>query len=343
MQFYYFPTMTGASALTAGQSPVPKPGEGEVLVKMHAASLNYRDLFIADGKNPIPVCDRLVPLSDGAGEIVSVHPSVSRWAVGDRVAGNFMQAWIDGELPSNGSQSVLGGPVQGVLTEYRVFPQEGLVRVPDHLSWAEASTLPCAALTAWSALFGYVPLKKDDWVLILGTGGVATFALQFAAAVGALPIVASSSHDKLQRARALGAVHGINYRETPEWAVEVRRITQGLGVDHVIEVGGGGTLERSLASARVGGLVHMIGVLARGQMDPRAIMASGAVVRGVRNGSRRMFEDMNHLIAEHRIRPVVDQVFPMDRVQDAYAALAGAGHVGKIVVQISPDAQSTFH
>jgi NADPH:quinone reductase-like Zn-dependent oxidoreductase len=333
---YFFPQLTGPDALTLAEAPVDKPGVGNVLVRLHAASLNYRDLVIAEGRSPAPVVDRLIPLSDAAGEIVEIGERVTHWKSGDRVMGSFMQAWINGELPLNGSASVLGGPVQGVLAEYRVFPEGGLVRVPEHLDWEEAATLPCAALTAWSALFEYQRLKETDTVLVLGTGGVATFALQFAATIGARAIVASSSDEKIEKARSLGATAGINYKNHPDWHLEVRRLTQGRGVDHVIEVGGGGTLERSLKSARPGGLVHMIGVLQRGEMDPREIVTSGAIVRGIRNGSRAMFERMAGMIEHHRIHPVVDRVFPFEEAKDAYRALQRADHVGKIAIRIRP-------
>jgi NADPH:quinone reductase-like Zn-dependent oxidoreductase len=335
MSSWFFPERTGPGALTRADVPTPQPGPGEILVRMRAASLNYRDVLIANGKGPGPILERLVPLSDGAGEVAGMHADVAGWKIGDRVAGCFMPAWQDGELPANGSASVPGGPQQGVLAEYRVFRHDAIVRVPEHLSFVEAATLPCAALTAWNALFGFHPVKAGDTVLVLGTGGVSMFALQFAVLTGATAIVASSSERKLAIAGASGAAHLINYSETPQWQHEVRRLTGGRGADHVVEVGGGGTLERSLASVRVGGFVHMIGVLSAGTIDPRLIMTSGAVVRGVRVGSRAMFQDMNGFMSVHGMRPVIHATFGFERAPEAFRALEAAGHVGKIAIKFA--------
>jgi NADPH:quinone reductase-like Zn-dependent oxidoreductase len=215
-----------------------------------------------------------------------------------------------------------------------VFAQDGLVQLPPHLSYQQGATLPCAAVTAWNALYGLKPLLPGQTVLLLGTGGVSSFALQFAVAAGARVIITSSSDEKLARAKALGATDGINYKSTPDWAAEVRRLTDGRGVDHVVEVGGPGTLQQSIASARLGGVVSLIGVLTRGQIDPLPILGGGVIVRGLFVGSRSMFEDMNRAIAMHRIEPVIDRVFGFEEAKAAYSALKAATHLGKLVISI---------
>lgn len=240
----------------------PEPGPHEVLVKLHAASLNRRDLFVVQGRyGRAPLKPNLVPLSDGAGEVVMVGHGVTRVKQGQRVAGTFTQAWYGGELTEEARRTVLGGGLDGVLAEYRIFDEEGLVHVPDHLSYEEAATLPCAALTAWHALFEQKPLQPGNTVLILGTGGVAIFALQFAKLAGAVPIVISSSDEKLARAKALGAAHTVNYKSVPEWGAEVRTLTGGRGVDHAFEcVGSAATIRLAWTAARRGGTCTVVGV-----------------------------------------------------------------------------------
>ena len=230
--------------------------------------------------------------------------------------------------------NALGGSVPGVLTEYRVFPEEALVATPAHLSDAEAATLPCAALTAWNGLYEGRQLVPGDTVLVLGTGGVSMFALQFAKASGATVIATSSSDDKLAKAKALGADHLVNYKTHPDWEKSVRELTGGRGVDHVVEVGGAGTLQRSIAAARHGGAVHLIGVLTGGQIDPTAILFNTTLLRGVFVGSRDMFESMNRLISARQIKPVIDRVFPFAEARAALAHLEGASHFGKVVISI---------
>lgn len=335
MRVYRFPTTGGIDDLTLAEAERPKPERGQVLVRMRAASLNYRDLSVAKGNYRLSsIPPDLIPLSDGAGEVVEAGPEVTRLKPGDRVAGIFMQGWIGGEITVEDRATALGGAIDGVLAEYRLFDQQGLVPLPDHLSFEEGASLPCAAVTAWNALYGAKPLQAGETVLVLGTGGVSIFALQFAHAAGARVIATSSSDEKLQRARDLGAAEGINYRRHPDWEAEVRRLTGGRGVDHVVEVGGAGTLPRSIASCRLGGWVHLIGVLSGGQMDPTMIMGAGVTVRGIYVGSRQMFEAMNRAIELHRLRPVIDTVFPFDRAHDAYRHLESAAHVGKVVIRI---------
>ncbi len=335
MRLYRLPQTTGIDDLTLGEAPTPRPGRGQVLVRMRAASLNFRDLAVASGKYMMSrLPPDLVPLSDGAGEVAELGEGVTRVAVGDRVCGIFMQSWMGGAMEPADSASALGGAIDGVLAEYVVFDERGLVAVPAHLSFEQAATLPCAAVTAWNALFGLNPLLPGQSVLVLGTGGVSIFALQFARAAGARVIATSSSDEKLERARALGAAEGVNYRANPDWQVAVRELTGGVGVDHVVEVGGPGTLQRSVQATRNGGTVTLIGVLTRGTLDPLAVFAGGATVRPIYVGSRQMFEAMNRAIAVNAIVPVVDRVFAFEEAREAYRHLKGATHVGKVVIGI---------
>jgi len=336
MRLYRLNRIGSIDDLTLAEADVPRPGRGQVLVRMRAASLNYRDLMVATGRyaqGSMP--NGLVPVSDGAGEVIEVGPDVDRVKAGDRVAGIFMQTWLGGEMTPRDNGSALGGTVDGVLAEYRLFDQDGLVLVPSHLSFEEGATLPCAAVTAWNALYGARPLVAGQSVLVLGTGGVSIFALQLAHAAGARVIATSSRDAKLHRAAALGASDGINYRTGPDWEKEVLRLTDGRGVDHVIEVGGAGTLPRSIAATRLGGQVHMIGsAFTGGDIDPVPVMRRGLVLRGVRVGSREMFEAMNRAIALHGLRPEIDRTFPFEAARDAYRYLESQAHLGKVVIGI---------
>lgn len=337
MKVWRFPTAAAIDSLVLREEDVPRPARGQVLVRMRAASLNYRDLMIATGRSArgAPLAD-LVPLSDGAGEVVELGPEVTRVAVGDRVAACFMQSWLGGEISPEDAASSLDGAIHGVLGEYRLFDQQGLVKLPDPLSFEDGATLPCAALTAWNALFhGPKPLMVGQSVLVLGTGGVSVFALQFAHAAGARVIATSSSDGKLAQAKALGASDGVNYRQHPEWQTRVRALTGERGVDHVVEVGGPGTLPRSIETARQGGFIHLIGVLTGGgTIDPSTVLRRGVVMRGIYVGSRQMFETMNQAIGLHRIAPVIDRVFDFADAKDAYRHLQAQGHVGKVVIRI---------
>lgn len=337
MRLYRLPQHTGFDDLTLTQADVPRPGRGQVLVRMHAASVNFRDLSVATGKymmSKLP--PDLVPLSDGAGEVIEVGAGVDRVKPGDRVAGIFMQGWLGGEHEPWHGATALGGAIDGVLAEYVVFDQQGLVHIPAHLSYRQAATLPCAAVTAWHGLTELKPVGPGQNVLVLGTGGVSMFGLQLARAAGARVIVTSSSDEKLERAKALGASDSINYKATEDWHKAVRALTGGRGVDHVLEVGGPGTLQRSIGAARMGGVVSLIGVLSRGQVDPLAILAGGVIVQGLFVGSRQMFEAMNRAITFHRIEPVIDRVFPFEEARDAYRYMKSALHMGKIVIEILP-------
>ncbi len=332
MRRYLIRPGAGPESLTIQDVGIPSPERGQVLVRLRAASLNFRDLLIARGQYPGGAATSIVPLSDGAGEVVAIGAGCARLAVGDRVAGIFMQSWVGGKIVDADLGSALGGAIDGVLAEYRLFDEAGLVRLPDHLSFEEGATLPCAAVTAWNALFGLRPLLPGQTVLTLGTGGVSTFAIQLAHAAGARVIATSSDDAKLAKARALGASETINYRASPEWDAEVRRLTGGHGVNLVVEVGGPGTLQRSIASTARGGVVQMIGVLSMAEIDPLPILTGGVLVRGLMVGSREMFEAMNEAIAAHRLHPEIDRVFSFSEAMEAYSHLAAAGHVGKVVV-----------
>lgn len=321
--------------LRLARRPVPQPGPGQVLLRMKAASLNYRDLLTIRGgygsRLPLP----LVPLSDGCGEVVAVGAGVTRVKIGDRVAPSFFQNWICGEAPAEVHQSALGGPNDGCLAEYMLLDQEGVVLAPAHLSDAEVATLPCAGLTAWRAVVVDARVKPGDSVLVQGTGGVALFALQFAKMNGCEVILTSSSDEKLERARALGADHLINYRRHPDWSRELRRIRP-EGVDLVIELGGAGTLGQSLKSVRNGGHIAIIGVLAGAARELAIfdIIRTRARLEGVSVGNRGEFEAMCRAIALHRMQPVIDRVFPMERAVEALELMAAGGHFGKICLEI---------
>jgi len=336
MRVYQIPKPAGIDSLVLREAPKPTPGRGEVLVRMRAASLNYRDLMVLTGRyargTPLP---DLVPLSDGAGEVAEIGPGVTRVKPGDRVAGIFMQTWLGGDSEPEHAASSLGGAIHGVLAEYVLFDQQGLVRLPEHLSFEEGATLPCAGVTAWNALYAGRPLIAGQSVLVLGTGGVSMFALQFARAAGARVIATSSSDAKLARARELGASGTVNYRQHPEWQQEVLALTEGRGVDHVVEVGGAGTLQRSIEAARPGGQIHQIGVLTgSGPIDATAAMRKGLILRGIYVGSRQMFDAMNRAIAVNRLHPVIDRVFSFEQAREAYHHLQGQSHFGKVVIGI---------
>ena len=324
----------GIDALHFCDREIQKPGPGEVLVRVRASSINYRDyLNVLDpaGRGvPIP----RTPNSDGAGEVVEVGDGVSRFKPGDRVIGTFFQRWICGGINSDAMASALGGTVDGVLAENIVLNENGLVAMPTHLTFEEASTLPCAALTAWHSLVEMGGLMAGGTVLLLGTGGVSIMALQFAVMSGAKVIITSSSDEKLVRAKAMGVWQTINYKTNPDWEKTVLDMTGGLGVDHVVEVGGAGTVERSIEAVRVGGTIGMIGVLTQGMLNATAVMRKSIRLQGIYVGSRSMFENMNKAIAAHEMRPVVDRTFPMQDARAAFHCMDKAGHFGKIVVTV---------
>ena len=321
-------------ALRLGERPVPSPRRGEILVRIRAASLNYRDLAILVHRYLPNLALPYVPASDACGEVVAVGEEVSRFRVGDRVTPLYTQGWHDGRpTPQQRTGGTLGAPLSGVLQEYIVVPAEDAVAVPGHLSDAEAATLPIAAVTAWSTL-QEGGVKTGDWVLVQGTGGVALFALQFAKLAGARVVVLSSSDEKLARARGLGADVGINYRAVPDWAPAVREATGGRGVDIVVETAGG-SLDKSLAAVAFGGFIGIVGFVAGAQasIPLRAVLGPMVRIQGIAVGSRTRFEAMNRAIAAHGLRPVIDRRFALADAALAFRHLEQASHFGKIVVE----------
>jgi NADPH:quinone reductase-like Zn-dependent oxidoreductase len=326
----------GIDALVKVERPDPKPAYRQVLVKVKACSLNFRDLGIVRGSYRMPVRENLIPLSDGAGEVIETGPGVTRVKVGDRVAGCFFQRWAGGEAPPDVHASALGGGIDGMLAEYAVLEEDGTVKIPEHLSLEEGATLPCAGVTVWHAMMEHAKLTAGQTVLLQGTGGVSIFGLQLARAMGIDAIITSSSDEKLARAKALGAAHGINYVTTPDWEKAAHRLTGGRGVDHVVEVGGAATFARSFGAIRVGGKISMIGGLSgpATELNPGLIFARRANVQGISVGSMQMFEAMNRAIAANSIKPVLDKVFAFDEAQAAYRHMAAGAHLGKIVIRV---------
>ncbi|HTV23089.1 MAG TPA: NAD(P)-dependent alcohol dehydrogenase [Polyangiaceae bacterium] len=327
----------GLDTLTLIERPVPRPGPGQVLVRMHAASLNYRDLLVATGRyGRGELRYPLVPLSDGAGEVVDIGPGVTRLRPKDRVAGAFFQKWIDGPFDSTKAASALGGAIDGVLSEYVVLEEEGALKFPPSLSYEEASTLPCAGVTAWVGLMDLGKLDAGAVVLAMGTGGVSIFALQLAKTMGATVILTSSSDAKLARGKELGADHVINYRSTPDWAAAARELTHGRGVDSLLEVGGADTLPTSLRSVREGGHLVLVGLLTgkMGDRDEARRNSRGVRVDSVYVGSARHFEHMNEAIARSGLQPVIDRTFPFESAARAYRHLESGAHFGKVVITL---------
>jgi NADPH:quinone reductase-like Zn-dependent oxidoreductase len=328
----------GIDRLELAQQPDTELGRQDVRVRVRAVSLNYRDVAMVEhGVAPRGVRLPLLPCSDAAGEVVEIGSGISRVKVGDRVATTVFQRWLDGDtlLPA-AYGSVLAGGLDGVLADHIVVHEDGLVHAPQHLSDEEVSTLPCAAVTAWHALVTKGRVRAGETILVQGTGGVSIFALQFGLMAGARVITTSKSDKKLDRARELGAWETINYANTPEWAERAVELTGGTGVDHVVEVGGLGTMEESFRAARPGGTVSLIGVLTGfdTKVNPHPAMVKGLRLQAIIVGSRAMFEDMNRAIGVNGLRPVIDRVFPFDQAPDALRHLQGAGHVGKVVISV---------
>lgn len=333
MRRYQLHGAPGPDRLRLVETALPEPGAEEVLIRVQAVSLNYRDLMVFEGRYAHGgVREGLVPCSDGAGEVVAVGPNVDRLTVGDRVAGLFMPRWLGGPYEERYGETALGGGADGMLSEYIVLNQEGLVRIPEHLSWAEAATLPCAGVTAWNALFGGKPLLPGETVLLEGTGGVSLFALAFARMAGARTIMTTTRAAKRDRALQLGADDVVVLPETEDWAKAVRDLTGGRGVDHVVEVVGGANVAQAGQAARNGGQIHLIGAQGGGLIDPTQLRRRNITLRGIYVGSRVDFDAMNRAIGRHGYRPVIDRVFPFEQAPAAYAHLRAQGHIGKVVI-----------
>jgi len=314
----------------------PKPSENEVLIKVRAVSLNYRDLLTVRVERPGNVPPPFVPCSDGAGEVVAVGAEVKQWKVGDRVAGIFFSDWVDGPFDLQYHKKALGGSAQGMLSEYVALPEHAVVRIPDHLSMEEGACLPCAAVTAWQALFTRGGLVAGRSVLALGTGGVSIFALQLAHAAGARVFITSSSDAKLEHARSLGAAETVNYKSTPEWDKEVWKLSGKRGVDHVVEVGGPGTLEKSMNSVAANGQVALIGVLTGFGAAPSLfpLVVRNARIDGIYVGSRADFEALNAFITAHQIKPIIDRSFSFEESRAAFEYMATGAHFGKVTIVV---------
>ncbi len=335
MQSYRLEQFGSLDHLILQNEEIPQPGTGEVLVRVRASALNYRDLALLHGEYPMSCRPGLVPLSDGSGEIVAVGGGVSRFRVGDRVTNTFFPNWMGGRFPVTAIAEQYGSDRDGWLTEYKVVSQEALVSIPEYLSFEAAATLPCAAVTAWSALAGPAPVSPGDTVLTLGSGGVSLFAIQLAKLRGARVIATTSSSEKAQRLKAMGADEVINYNEVSAWGEKARELTGGRGVDRVVEVGGAGTLEQSLGATTIGGEIAVIGFVATGPADIpfSSLYGSGASLRRNTVGSREEFEDLNRALEKHQLHPVVDRVVPFDKAREAWEHFDSRRHFGKVVIR----------
>jgi NADPH:quinone reductase-like Zn-dependent oxidoreductase len=327
----------GLDEIKVVEKPDPKPGPGQVLVRMRAVSLNYRDLLMMNGmygRGATSAKDVITPFSDGCGVVEAVGAGVTRFKPGERVSTLFFQNWVSGPPSLEKLSSALGFPVPGAGAELQTFSEQGLSRAPDFLTDEVVATLPCAALTAWRGLFHDARLEPGDTVVLQGTGGVSIFGLQFAHAAGLRTVITSSSDEKLERARGLGADHLVNYKTTPDWSKAVRDATDGRGADFIMEVGGGGTIQQSMRAVKIGGHIAIIGVVAGAgePFNPAALIGNSAKLQGLSVGSRDMFESMCRAIDLHQIRPVVDRTYPFTEARAAFQAMAAGEHFGKIVL-----------
>ncbi|KAB2976908.1 NAD(P)-dependent alcohol dehydrogenase [Streptomyces sp. SS1-1] len=331
----------GLKNLRLADRPTPRPQEGQILVKVSAVSLNYRDKAIVDGVyDPEKMPKGLIPVNDAAGVVAEVGPGVTEWQVGDRVLSHFYSHWLEGPPGPDEPDWQLGGPLDGGLAEYMILEAKSAVPAPANLTDQQAATLPIAALTAWFALVEYGRLRPGQSVLVQGTGGVSLFAVQFATALGARVIATSSSDDKLRRAAALGAGDLVNYRTHPDWADEVLRLTDGRGVDHVVEVVAGEGLNQSVRATKAAGHIALVGFLG-GQTAPLDVMPllySQAAIRGIAVGHRRAFVEMNRWIEKNGLEPVIDSVFAFEDARQAYERLE-EGPFGKVVIRVGDEDQ----
>jgi NADPH:quinone reductase-like Zn-dependent oxidoreductase len=338
MLAYQIVSGANVDAMQCVDMPSRPLGTGEVRVKVHAVSLNYRDLMVARGNYLVTVDEPIIPCSDGAGEVVEAGHGVTRFKPGDRVAASFFPCWHEGPTSQDKIRHALGGDIDGMLAQEVCLDQDALVAIPDKLSYVDACTLPCAGVTAWNAMFvSSNQVKPGDTVLLLGTGGVSVLGLQIARAAGLNTIITSSSDDKLARARELGAHHTINYLGTPEWHEEVLRITGGVGANVVLEVGGKGTVNRSVSAAAMGGTVAIIGGVSGfgGEVNPAALLSGAKRMVGIFVGSRAMLEDVMRFAAVAGIEPVVDRVFPFQHAREAYRYMESGSHFGKVVIAVT--------
>lgn len=324
----------GLDKLVIEERPDPTPGPGQVLVRVRASSLNYHDFVVVLGGIPTP--DGRIPMSDGACEVVALGEGVTKWKVGDKVLSLFFPSWQSVQIEAAGFQSVPGDGADGFGAELVAAPETAFTRMPEGWTFEEAATLPCAALTAWRGLVNEARIKPGDWVLTQGTGGVSIFALQFAKAAGCRVISTSSSPEKMEHLKKLGADHVINYKETPDWGAAAFKLTGGRGVDEVVEIGGPGTMAQSIAACRPGGHISLIGVLTgvSGEVPTAALFSRNITLSGITVGSRRMQEDMIDAIEANGIKPVIDSTFPLDQIAAAFAHQASQKHFGKIVLTI---------
>jgi alcohol dehydrogenase len=335
MEAYRIERFGSIDGIVLQSSENPRPGRKEVLMRVRASSLNYRDLMVLKGGGRGPTKIGVIPLSDGAGEVEAIGEGVTRVKVGDRIAGTFHPRWFGGPIKPDYLTDRLGANLDGMLAEYAVLSEEALVLIPGHLSFEEAATLPCAAVTAWVALTGHRRVTAGDIALIQGSGGVSVFALQFAKVLGARVIATTSTAEKAERLRALGAAEVVNYTETPNWDDKVRELTGGSGVDCVVEIGGPGTVAMSLKALAVGGHISLIGASLTPSgtgLDPLLLTGRGNTLASISVGSRADFEAMNRAIALHRLYPVIDRTFPFTEANEAYRYFEGRGHFGKVVI-----------
>ena len=334
MKAYEIKNASGTGQLALVDRPKPAPGPGEVLIRVRATSLNYRDILTVRSAIGPSVKPGLIPLSDGAGEVAEVGEGVTRVRLGDRVAGIFTPSWISGR--SGGGEALGGGRTDGMLREFALLHESAVVHFPEHLSYEEAATLPCAGVTAWNALVPVGHVAAGETVVVQGTGGVSIFGLQFARLSGARVIATTGTEAKEARLRELGAAEVINYKTTPEWDKRVLELTGGEGADHILDVGGAGTMVRALQAVRAGGFITVIGLLTGmgGEINPLGILFRAAHVVGIRVGSREMFEDMNRAISRNRMRPIIDRVFQFEEAPAALDYLASGKHFGKVCIRV---------